>query len=283
MWLNDFEFDVIWTAFQLLLKLHSHISVLWPFCRISVISGFPFLRIGLKTKTRKSRKILIFGSIKFKWMWTCFLITILNFWLLKLKYTKATNPINLDGLEALKGQIRGTWLEIWLNRIEIFVIWRTTAFQATLSYFSIMAFLQNFCDFRVFVFRYRAQNENPEITENVYFWIYKVQMDVNLCFDHYFNFLSVKTETNKQKKQTQFNKSRGVRFSWKATIWHTISKVAELFWQQCHLNNISRVLEITFSYFNILGFLMNFLDFRVIVMGYRAQNEKPEITENLCL
>ena len=60
MWLNDFEFNVIWTAFQLLLKLHSHISVLWHFCRISVISEFSFLDIGLKTKTRKSRKIFIF-------------------------------------------------------------------------------------------------------------------------------------------------------------------------------------------------------------------------------
>ena len=44
MWLNNIEFDVIWTAFQLLLKLHSYISVFWPFCRISVcfffLSGF---------------------------------------------------------------------------------------------------------------------------------------------------------------------------------------------------------------------------------------------------
>ena len=56
-----------------------------------------------------------------------------------------------------------------------------------------------------------AQNENPEITENLYFWIYDVQIHVGLMFNHYFNFLSVKTEVNKQtnKKQTQFNKSRG--------------------------------------------------------------------------
>ena len=60
MWLNDFEFDVVWTVFQLLLMLHSHISVLWPFCRISVIYEFSFLSIGLKTKPRKSRKIFIF-------------------------------------------------------------------------------------------------------------------------------------------------------------------------------------------------------------------------------
>ena len=34
------------------LKLESHILVLWLFCRISVISEFSFLGIGLKTKTR---------------------------------------------------------------------------------------------------------------------------------------------------------------------------------------------------------------------------------------
>ena len=42
-------------------------------------------------------------------------------------------------------------------------------------------------------------------------------MDVDLFFDHCFNFLNVKTEkTNKQtnkQKQTQVNKSRGVRIS----------------------------------------------------------------------
>ena len=62
-----------------------------------------------------------------------------------------------------------------------------------------MAFLQNFRDFRVFVFRYRAQNENPEITDNLYFWVYKVQMNVDLFFDHYFNFLSTKTKIYKNK------------------------------------------------------------------------------------
>ena len=75
----------------------------------------------------------------------------------------------------------------------------STVFEATLSYFSIMAFLQNFRDFRVFVFRYRAQNENPEITDNLYFWVYKVQMNVDLFFDHYFNFLSTKTKIYKNK------------------------------------------------------------------------------------
>ena len=154
------------------------------------------------------------------------------------------------------------WVSCYFNSI-------STVFEAAFSYFSIMALLWNFRDFQVFVLGYRAQNENLEITENLYFWVYKAQMNVDLIFDHYFNFLSVKTEINKtniQKKQTQFNKSTVVRISW--NIWPMISKVAESFWEWCHLNNNSRVFEITFSYFSILGFLINFRDFRVFAFVY---------------
>ena len=42
------------------LKIHFHILVVWLFCRISVISEFSFLGIGLKTKTQIARKIFIF-------------------------------------------------------------------------------------------------------------------------------------------------------------------------------------------------------------------------------
>ena len=142
--MNHFEFHAISTVFQQFLKLHSHISVLWRFCRISVISGFLFLGIGLKTKTQKSRKIFIFGFIKFKWIWTCFLITILIFWVLKLKYTKNKfHLINLNWLEALKGQARGTWLGIWLNHIDIYVFWRI--FQLFLKLHFHISVLWRFC------------------------------------------------------------------------------------------------------------------------------------------
>ena len=82
---NHFEFDVIWRTSQLLLKLHSHNSVLWKFCSISVLSEFSYLGTGFKTKTRKSRKIFIFGSIMFKCMWIYFSISVSTFWVLKLK------------------------------------------------------------------------------------------------------------------------------------------------------------------------------------------------------
>ena len=55
----------------------------------------------------------------------------------------------------------------------------------------------NFHDFQVFVFGYRPPNENLEITENLYFWVHKVQMHMELFCDHYFNFLGVKTKINK--------------------------------------------------------------------------------------
>ena len=60
MWLDHFKIDVIWKAFQKFLKLNSHISVFWGFWWISLNSEFSVLGIGLKTKTRKSRKIFSF-------------------------------------------------------------------------------------------------------------------------------------------------------------------------------------------------------------------------------
>ena len=68
MWLNHCTFDIIWTTFLGFLKLRTHISVFWGFWWVSVISEFSFLDIWLKTKTRKLRKIIIFGL----WSWnTC--------------------------------------------------------------------------------------------------------------------------------------------------------------------------------------------------------------------
>ena len=55
----------------------------------------------------------------------------------------------------------------------------------------------NFCNFRVFAFGYRVQNENPEITENIYFLVYNTPMHMDLCFDHHFNCLNVKTDISK--------------------------------------------------------------------------------------
>ena len=84
------------------------------------------------------------------------------------------------------------WLAMWLNHFEIDVFWAT--FQEFLwSYiltFQCFWFLMNSRDFRVFVFGYKVYNENPEITENLYFVVYNTPMHVDLFFDHSFNCLS---------------------------------------------------------------------------------------------
>ena len=63
-----------------------------------------------------------------------------NFLSTKTKvYKNEFNLINLDGLEALKRQIIVTWLEIWLNQIDMYVIWRTSQLLLKIhSHFSIM-------------------------------------------------------------------------------------------------------------------------------------------------
>ena len=63
----------------------------------------------------------------------------------------------------------------------------------------------NFRDFRVFAFGYRAQNENLEIMGNLYVWVCKVRIHAGLFFDHYFNFLSAKTEINKSELSLTIN------------------------------------------------------------------------------
>ena len=89
---------------------------------------------------------------------------------------------------------------MWLNDFEFDVNLNSilTAFEATFSYHSIMAFFSNFRDFRDFrVFAIGLKMKTQKSRKIFIFWIYKAQMDVSLFFDHYFNFLSVKTKTKK--------------------------------------------------------------------------------------
>ena len=89
------------------------------------------------------------------------------------------NELNLiDGLEDLKRRICG------------YVICRTSQllFEATLSYFSIVAVLYNFRDLRVFAFGYRTQNENPDTArENFYYSAFSSQSLSNslLCLSFF--------------------------------------------------------------------------------------------------
>ena len=97
-WLKRCKYDVIWTAFQLFFKLDSHIPVLSHFCRLSLISEFSFLGIGLNAKTRKSRKTLIYGFIEFKFIYLLNFNKILKFLRVPILINKSElNLINLEG------------------------------------------------------------------------------------------------------------------------------------------------------------------------------------------
>ena len=106
-----------------------------------------------------------------------------NFLSAKTKINKnVLNLINLDGLEAFKRQTPGAWLEIWVNHFWFDVIWRTSQLFLKLhSHNSVLALLQHFCAFQVFVFGCRAQKENPEITENLYFTVFFLKL-YQICF-----------------------------------------------------------------------------------------------------
>ena len=103
------------------------------------------------------------------------------------------NLINLEESEAIKRHIPATWLTICLNHFEFDVIWKVFQLLMMLNF----QFLYNFHDFRVFAFGYRVQNEKPEITENLFFFRFIKFKWMWLFFHHYFNFLSVKTDTHK--------------------------------------------------------------------------------------
>ena len=135
MWLNHFENNVIWAVFKLFLKLHSHITVLWRFCRISVISEFSCLSIGLKTKTRKSREISIFIVYKIQMHMDLFFDLYFNFLSVKIeinkKHNKRLDLINLEGSDALERQKYDTWIAMWLNNFQNNVFW--TVFRGVLE------------------------------------------------------------------------------------------------------------------------------------------------------
>ena len=180
MWLNRFEIDVVWTALQLFLELHAHISVLWRFCRISVISDGKSLFLGYKAEMH----VDLFYDHYFKF--------------LRVKYDISKNELNLINLErseALKRQIAATWSAMRLNHFEFDITW--TVIQVFWSYILILQYyyvvfveFSWLLSFRFWV--YRAQNENLEITENLYFWSYKAQMNVGLFVITILNFWVLK-------------------------------------------------------------------------------------------
>ena len=111
----------------------SYILTVWPFFRISVISEFLFLGIGLKTKTWKSQKNIHFRfystkihldlffdhyfyylSIKIDINKKKIFVNFLSIFLSKIDINKiGVNSLYPEGSTAFKTQIPATWLAIW--------------------------------------------------------------------------------------------------------------------------------------------------------------------------
>ena len=145
------------------------------------------------------------------------------------------------------------------------------AFEVIFSYFSILGFLMNFRDFRVFVFRYRPQKRNSEIKKNVYFWLYKGQMDMNLFFDHYFNFLSAKTQINKKVNLINLDGLEVIlKENYLVPDWEYDWIILRLIWFEEHLNSFWCYILI-FQYYGC--FLEFFVIFEFSVLGVRLKTK----------
>ena len=145
------------------------------------------------------------------------------------------------------------------------------AFEVIFSYFSILGFLMNFRDFRVFVFRYRPQKRNSEIKKNVYFWFYKGQMDMNLFFDHYFNFLSAKTQINKKVNLINLDGLEVIlKENYLVPDWEYDWIILRLKWFEEHLNSFWCYILI-FQYYGC--FLEFFVIFEFSVLGVRLKTK----------
>ena len=142
---------------------------------------------------------------------------------------------------------------MWLNDFSMMsfephfnCFWRNIL---TFQYYGLFVEFPWFPGFRFWV---QGSKRKPKITDNLYFWVYKVQMNVDLFFGHYFNFLSTKTKIYKYK----FNfinldrleaLKRQALGSWLGILLNHID--IYVFWR------ISQVFEAAFSYFSIMAFL----------------------------
>ena len=148
MWMNHFEINVFWTAFQGFFKLQNSLSSILGLWWISMISEFSFLGIGFIMKTQKSRKIFIFWFKTLQWMFDH------HFNCLNVKTGINKNRLNLrysEGSKNFKTQLAAAGLAMWLNHSETDVTFDWLSFfEVAYSHFSILRFLKNLWDFRVF-------------------------------------------------------------------------------------------------------------------------------------
>ena len=107
------------TFFEATLSYFSVIELLCNFCHFWIFA----VGIVLKTKTEKSSKIFVFGFMKLKYIWICFLSTVSFFEWWNWNKQKWTEFSKYRGAKAITREIPLIWLVMWLNHFEFDVIW----------------------------------------------------------------------------------------------------------------------------------------------------------------
>lgn len=163
----------------------------------------------------------------------------------------------------LKNEEGGWFYPRWTNSVkgnsashcEFDLIW--TTFELFLKLYSHISILWRFYRTSrfiwIFVFCYRTQKHNLKITGNLFWGVYKVQMHVDLFFDDYFNFLSIKTEINRDGLNLKKLEGSEVLKTWLPAPWLGIW--LNHFKGVCHSNSISTFFEAIFSWFSIMASL----------------------------
>ena len=166
-WLKHCKYDVIWTAFQLFFKLDSHIAVLSHFCRLSMISEFSFLGIGINAKIRKSRKTLICGFIGFKFIYVLSFNKILKF--LRAPILTNKSELNLINIEGEKYKCEYGW--IFMRLIPFY-----QRFKCCWSYiftnFSIMYICRIYVDSEFPFLGIRPQTNTWKSWKTLIYWLF---------------------------------------------------------------------------------------------------------------
>ena len=203
-------------------------------------------------------------------MWVCFLITILTFSVLRLTQSKTgwiwllqwvKRFLNLNTCYMISYVTGSLWDWCHLNSISI-------VFKVTFSYFNIWGFWWIFVISEFFVFEYRSQNENLQITENLVFASTKLKWIWIYFLITFLTFLAAKREINKSK--LNLINLDGLEALKEISTWYLTENMAESFWDWYYLKSISTASEATFSY----SILWRFCSTSLI-------SEKSEITENL--
>ena len=138
-----------------------------------------------------------------------------------------TNTWDIDG-----NVVQSFWVSCRLNSTATF-------FEATLSYFSVIELLCNFCHFWIFAVGIVLKTKTEKSSKIFVFGFMKLKY-IWICFLSTVSFFEW-WNWNKQK-WTEFSKYRGVKSYHKRNTRYMISKVTESFWS--HWSTTATVLKL---------------------------------------